>query len=192
MEIELIDLRAAADRARLLEADGAKRGDAEHRPVFGGGPGDRALALMMEQPLQGGRRAVDRHRQLLAHDRHRHVDLAHPAQHVGNQVASLEAFGVAAIGDLVVGSTVDIVEDRPRQPPLRHAAEVGKIVTVAEPHHRIPNAMSLAILSPLVLRGIPTTWRRANGLVRPRRQRPLRRRQCPLQQAKRAPSGALA
>ena len=118
VKIELINLRRIVRLAQLLQADRAKRGYAEHRAVFGGRGGDGTFALMVEQALQRSGRAIDRHRELLAHDRHRHVDGFHAAQDVGHQVAALEARGILAIGHFVVGRAVDVIEDRTRQTPL--------------------------------------------------------------------------
>src|SRR5690606_1546746 len=56
VEVELVDLRTAADAARLLEADGAERRDAEHRAEPGSGGRHRTLALMVEEALQRRRR----------------------------------------------------------------------------------------------------------------------------------------
>ena len=139
VEIELIDLRRVVRLAQLLEADRAERGDAEHRAVFRRRGRDRAFALMVEQALQRGRRTIDRHGELLAHDRHRHIDVADPAQDIRHQVAALEARRIPAIGHLVVGRAVDVVEDRPRQPPLRERPEVVEVVAVLQAHRSHPS-----------------------------------------------------
>jgi len=89
---------------------------------------------MMEQPLERRGRTVDRQGQPLAHDRHGQVDLADPAQHVRHQVAAVKRGGVAPVGDLVVGRAVDVVEDRPGQAGLRHAAEIVEAVAARQSH----------------------------------------------------------
>ena len=117
VEIELIDLRRAV-LAQFLERHGAEGGHSEHGAVARRGGCHGALAVIVKQPLQRRRRAIDRHCQCLAHDRDREVDLADPGQHARHEVAIVEGGPVAAQGDLVVGAPVDIVEDRPRQPLL--------------------------------------------------------------------------
>ena len=134
VEVELVDLRPVADPPGFLEADRAQRGHAEHRAELGRRRRHGALALMMEQPLQRSRRAVERHGQLLAHDRHRHVDLLDAPQHVGDEVAVLKGAGVAAIGRFVVRPAVDVVKDRLRQPSLGEAAKIVKIVAALNAH----------------------------------------------------------
>ena len=110
VKIELIDLRRVVRLAQLLETHGAERGYAEHGAVFRGGRRDGALAPMVEEALQGGRRAIDRQRELLAHDGDGEVDVPDATQDVGHEVAALERFGVTPAGHLVVGGTVDVVE----------------------------------------------------------------------------------
>ncbi len=112
MEIELIDLRSATDLTRLFQADRAERRHAEHRAEFAGGMGDRPFPLVMKEPLQGRRRAIDRHGKFLAHDGNRHVDLADAAQHARQKIAALESRCIAPVGNLIVRRAVDIVEDR--------------------------------------------------------------------------------
>ena len=134
VKIELIDLRRIVRLAQFLEADGAERGYAEHRAVLRRRGGHGAFAGMVEQALQRGRGAIERHRQLLAHDRHRHVDGLDAAQDIGHQVAALEARGILAKRHLVVGGAVDVVEDRAGQPLLRQLAEIMEVVAVAQTH----------------------------------------------------------
>ena len=55
-------------------------------------------------------------------------------EHVGHEVAIVEGRDVAPQGHLVVGAAVDIVEHRPRQPPLRQPAEILDIVAIGEAH----------------------------------------------------------
>ena len=64
---------------------------------------------------------------------------ADPAQDIGHEIAALEAFGIPAIGRLVVGRAVDVVEDRPRQPPLGERPEVMEVVAVLQAHVQIPH-----------------------------------------------------
>src|SRR5580692_9414195 len=89
---------------------------------------------MVEQPLQSGRRAVKRHLQLLTQHGHRQVDLLDAGENVRHQVAVLEGAGVPPIRRLVVGGAVDIVEDRPRQPPPRQFAKIVEIITLVQAH----------------------------------------------------------
>ena len=92
---------------------------------------DGTFALVMEQALQRRRRAIDRHCELLAHHGYRHIDGFHAAQDVGHQVTALEARRVSAKRGLVVGATIDVVEDRSRQPPLGQLPEIMEVVTLA-------------------------------------------------------------
>ena len=88
---------------------------------IGCGGRHRSLALVMEQPLQSGRRAVEGHGKLLAHDCDRKVDARDPAQDAGYEIAVLEARGVAAMPHLIVRRPVDVVENRSRQPSPRES-----------------------------------------------------------------------
>ena len=147
VKIELIDLRRLVRLAQLLQADRAERGHAEHRAVLRCGGRDGAFALMVEQALQRSGRAIDRHRQLLAHDGHRHIDGFHAAQDVGHEVAALEARRIPAIGHLVVCRSVDVVEDRTRQPPSGQSPEIMEVVTVAQTHTTPASAQSAPSLN---------------------------------------------
>src|SRR4029077_772219 len=86
------------------------------------------------ETLQGGRRAIDRQRQLLAHDGDGEVDILDATQDVGYEVTALERFGVAPAGRLIVGGAVDVIEYWTRQPSFRQAAEIMNVVTVAQLH----------------------------------------------------------
>ncbi|KAG0762523.1 hypothetical protein G6F22_018619 [Rhizopus arrhizus] len=88
VEVELVDLGATADLAGFLQADRAQRRHAEHRAEFAGRRRNGPLAVVMEQALQGRRRTIYGHRQLLAHHRHGHVHLGHAAQHVVSSSAA--------------------------------------------------------------------------------------------------------
>src|SRR3954449_7391838 len=134
VEVELVDLRAVADPARLLKADGSKGGNAEHRPVLARRRRHGALALVVEQSLQRSRRAVHRHREPLAHDDHRHVYRLYAPQDVRDEVASLKGAGVAPIGGLIVRRAVDVVEDRTRQAALGEPPEVVEVVAILDAH----------------------------------------------------------
>src|SRR5262249_15416110 len=68
VEIELINLRRIVCLTQLLEAHRAERRHAEHRAIFRSRGRDGAFTLMVEQALQGSGRAIDRQRELLAHD----------------------------------------------------------------------------------------------------------------------------
>ena len=61
---------------------------------------------MVEETLQGGRRAVDRQGKLLAHDGDREINSLDAPQHVGHEIAVFEACRIAPVGHLVVGRTV--------------------------------------------------------------------------------------
>ena len=134
VEVELIDLWGIMRFAQLLEAHRAERGYAEHCAVSRGCSGHGAFALMVEETLQGGRRAIDRQGELLAHDGNGEINSLDAAQHVGHEIAVLEACRIAPVGDLVVGRTVDVVEDRARQPSLRQPSEIMKVVAVPKAH----------------------------------------------------------
>src|SRR5205085_1907404 len=100
--------------------------------------GDGTLAFMMEQALQGGRRAVERQREPLAHDIDREIDFLHAAEHVGQEVAMLEARAVAAMGRLIVGRAIDIVEDRTGQSAACQPSEIVEVMTLCQAHFSTP------------------------------------------------------
>src|SRR5207249_1302820 len=132
--IELINLRGIVRLAQFLKTYRAERGYAEHRAVFRGRGRDGTFALVMEQALQRGGRAIDRHCELLTHHCYRHIDGFHAAQDVGHEVTALEARCILAIRHLVVSRSVDVVKDRTRQTSPGEAPEIMKIVTVAQTH----------------------------------------------------------
>ena len=123
--------------AQLLEAHRAERRYAEHCAVSRGRGGNRAFALMVEEALQCSRRAIDRQGQLLAHDSDREINSLDAPQHVGHEIAVLEACRIAPMGHLVVGRSIDVVEDRARQPSPRQSTKIVKVVAVAEAHGRL-------------------------------------------------------
>lgn len=133
VDIELEHLGARYLPADLLDADGRQRRDAEPGARSLCGVRHGALALPVEQPLQRRRRQEQGHGNLLAHHLHGHVDGLDAGQDVGHQIAIIEGSAVAILGDLVVRGTIDIVEDRPRQPPFGKPAEILDIVTLADP-----------------------------------------------------------
>jgi hypothetical protein len=88
----------------------------------------------MKQPLEGSWRAINRHCQLLAHDCYRKVDLGDAAQHVGDEVASVECGRVAMVGDFVIGGAVNVVENGAGQALFGQSAEVMKIKAMFQTH----------------------------------------------------------
>src|SRR2546425_1087704 len=84
----------------------------------------------MEEPLQGGRRAIDRQGELLAHNGGREINSLDTPQYVGHEIAVLEACRIAPVGHLVVGRAIYIVENRARQPSSRQSPEIMKVVAV--------------------------------------------------------------
>src|SRR5262245_66430320 len=89
---------------------------------------------MVEETLQGGRGAIDRQRELLAHHSDGEINVFHAAQDVGRDIAALEAFCVTPVGHLVVGSAVDVIEYWTGQPSPGQTLEIMKVVTVAQMH----------------------------------------------------------
>ena len=122
MEIELIDLRSVILLAQFFHADRAKGRNTEHGSIFGGRCRNGPLPIMMEQALQSGRRAIDRHVDFSTEHLHRHIDFIHATQHIRHEITTIETCGVGAIGDLVIRRPVDIVENRARQPALGQLA----------------------------------------------------------------------
>jgi len=137
VEVILVDLRRGVLLADLLEAHGAERRHAEHRPEFRRGRGDGPLAVVMEQTLKRRRRAIEWHGEPLTHHRHRQIDGLHSPQDVRYEIALLEACRVSPIGDFVVGRTVDVVEDRARKPALGQSPKVVKVVAIAYAHRAL-------------------------------------------------------
>src|SRR5450755_3804281 len=89
---------------------------------------------MMEQALERGRRAIKRHCEPLAHNGHRHIDAFDATQDIGNEVTALEACGVPAIGHLVVGRSVDVIEDGTWYPAPSQSSKVVEVMTVTQAH----------------------------------------------------------
>jgi hypothetical protein len=134
VRIELEEFGRFDRRADLLDADGRQARNAEPGAEPLRRRADRTFALPMEQPLQRGGREEERHRHLAPHQRRAHVDLFDAREHARHQVAIFERGGVTRLGDLVVGSAVDIVEHRPGQPFAGQAAEILSVVAVGQAH----------------------------------------------------------
>ena len=134
VEIELVDLRRVGGLPQLLQADRAERRDAEHRAEFRRRRRDGALPFMMKQTLQRGWRAVEGRGELLPQDGDAEIDGLDAAKDVGHEVAAFEARGVAAVGRLVVGGPVDVVENGARQPRLGETPEIVEVVAGCEAH----------------------------------------------------------
>src|SRR6201987_2952971 len=134
VEIELINLRRIVCLTQLIETHRAERRHTEHRAIFRSRGRDGAFTLMMEQALQGSGRAIDRQRELLAHDGNGQIDARNPAQDVGYEIAAFEGFCVAPVRRLLVRGAVDIIEDRTRQSPLGQTPKIMKVMTIAQNH----------------------------------------------------------
>src|SRR5215469_787987 len=89
---------------------------------------------MVEQALQGCGRAIDRQRELLAHDGDGKIDASNPSQDAGYKVAAFEGFRVAPVRRLLVRGAVDIIEDRTGQSSLGQTPKIMKVVTIAQIH----------------------------------------------------------
>jgi hypothetical protein len=90
------------------------------------------------EPLQGGRRAIERHSELLPHDSDGCVDSSNPAKHIRHQVTAVEAFAVPAKRNFIVRSTIDVIKNRARQTPPGEFSKVMKVVTGAQAHFPPP------------------------------------------------------
>ena len=111
MEIELIDLRRLVFAPQLFEAYGAQGRNTEHCAIFRCCGCDGSLALMMEEALKSGGRTIEWQGEFLAHDRDGQVDGLNAPQHIGQEVAALEACSILAKGRFVIRSAVDIIEN---------------------------------------------------------------------------------
>ena len=89
---------------------------------------------MVEETLQGGRRAIDRQSELLAHDSDGEINVLYAAQDVGHEITALEAFRVTPVGHLVLGGAVDVIEYWTGQPSPGQTPEIMKVATVAQMH----------------------------------------------------------
>ena len=152
MEIKLIDLRKREIRRNLFQANRSQRRDAEHRAEFFDGTRDGALALMMKQPLQGRRRAIKGHRQLMPHDGDREIDLRNTGQNVWHEIAFFERERISSVSRLILGSAVDIIEDRAGQTTPRKLSEVMIVVTTCQPHTVSNKRLDVPARAPLVMR----------------------------------------
>ena len=77
-------------------------------------------------------RERERQRRRSAEDRGAEVDAVHVPQHPRYQHQLVEGVGVASERDLVLGTTVDVVEHGPRQSPPGHAAQIGDALAAGE------------------------------------------------------------
>ena len=118
----------------LLDAYRPQGRNAEHGAELLGSLGDRPFTVMMEQPLKRRRCAEQGHVYFLPHDGYRHVDAFDTRENVGHQIAPLVGFGISPIRDLIVRRAVDVMEDRPRQSPPCHRAEIPDVVASIDTH----------------------------------------------------------
>ena len=112
VKVKLEHLGGGDEFADFRQADRPQRGDAEQGAKLLGGARNGPFALVVEQALQSGRRAKQRHGQSLPHDRRGHIDVLNPHQHLRHQVAMLEGRGIATIRRFVVRGAVDVVKNR--------------------------------------------------------------------------------
>jgi hypothetical protein len=117
---------------------------------------------MVEETLQGGRRAINRQSELLAHDSDGEIDVLYAAQDAGHEVAALEGFRVAPVGYLVVRGTIDIIEYWAGQPSPGQTPEIMKVVTIAQIHassHSIQRTSRYAKASTPAMSELPSLQR---------------------------------
>jgi hypothetical protein len=120
--------------AQLLKTDRAERRHAEHCAVFRSRSRDGAFALIVEETLQGGRRAVNGQRELLAHDGDREINVLDAAQDVRHEIAALEGLRVTPKSRLVVCAAVDLIENRSGQLLFGQTSEIMEVVTITQTH----------------------------------------------------------
>ena len=89
-----------------------------------GGPRGHRLAARPEHAGEAGRREDQRRRDGDAEDGRRLVPPAHVLERPGPEPVAVKSRLVGAERDLVLGAAVDVVEQRPRQPPARRRPEV--------------------------------------------------------------------
>jgi hypothetical protein len=120
--------------AMVLMANGFWPASALPMPLPAIPSGDRPFTVMMEQSLKCRRCAEQRHVYFLPHDGYRHVDAFNTRENVGHQIAPLVGFGISPIRHLIVRGAVDVMEDRPRQSPPCHRAEIPDVVASIDTH----------------------------------------------------------
>jgi hypothetical protein len=89
---------------------------------------------MMKEALKSGGRAIEWQGKFLAHDRDGQVDGLNASQHIGQEVAALEASSILAKGRFVIRSAVDIIENWAWQAKLRKFSEIVKIQAISQAH----------------------------------------------------------
>src|SRR5436190_11694798 len=98
------------------------------------GGGNGTFALMMEQALKCGGRAIEGTGKLLAHHGDGDINVRHAAQNIGYEVAAFEACRISPMRHFVVGRPVDIVEYRAGYPAPGELAKVVEVMAVPEQH----------------------------------------------------------
>src|SRR5262249_3094935 len=132
MKVKLIDLWCSVRLTQLLKAHRAERRYAKHCSVFRSRSCDGAFTLAVEKTLQGGRGAIDRQSQFLAHNGYGEVNAFYPTQDMRHQVTAFEAPRVTFMRYLIVGGAVDVIEYWTRDPSLGQISKIMKVVTVAQ------------------------------------------------------------
>ena len=130
--VDLEDLRPVGELRGVLDVrrrDARQREDRAARVRRARG---RALAFVVEQPLQRRRRAEERPVDLLAEQRRRHVDLRHVDERARQELVRVERRGVAPQRPFVVGRAVDVVEHRRGHVPARELAQLRDVVAALD------------------------------------------------------------
>src|SRR5437899_9808403 len=113
--------------------------------------------------MQGGRRAIDRKSELLAHDGDGEISALYAAQDMGHEVTGLECCRVAPVGHLVVRGAINVIEYWTGQPSLGQTSEIMKVVTVTQMHAGSQPNPSVGGFTKISRRGDLTTTTKLTG-----------------------------
>ena len=122
VKIKLEHFRSGNQRADFIKPYRAQRRHAEQRVEFFSRARHRALAIMVKQPLQGGRRTKNRQTQCAAHHLDRHVNIGDTGQHIGHKVIIFKSACIAPVSHLVIGCAVNIMKNWSWQAAAREVA----------------------------------------------------------------------
>jgi hypothetical protein len=161
VEVELEELWGADRRTDLLNADGAQGRNTEHRAELLGSFGDGPFAIVMEKPLQCGRRAEQWHIQFLPHNTCRHVDVFDACEDVGYEITAFEGFGISPISDLIIRRPIDVMEDWARQSSPCHQTKILDVVASIGAHGLLHLTMMASTMAGRGIEAVAPLMRRS-------------------------------
>ena len=123
-DVHLEPLGAVGNRCDLLDRAGTHRRKAVRQIAGRGDPGDRQFTTRIGDAGEAGGRQRERKGYGPTQQRRRRVDLGHVPEHARTEEHIVERADAAGQRDLVLGGTIDVVEDAPGKVALRQPTQI--------------------------------------------------------------------